>query len=126
MTGATPSLARIGSHLGRWSIGWGGVLNVVSVGLGVAAVLALAEPEVMLDALWVTLAIGAFVFTLAVALVRLVVGSIFIFVVMLQEAFREGEPFEMELLDLAEWPLLVTISLIVTFMAHRLATTTRR
>jgi signal transduction histidine kinase len=108
-------------------VGLRGWLNVLSVGLALAAIAELADPELLLDGFWVTLAIGAFVFSLGVAILRIALGALFVIVytVMSTEP-GEGGALDFELLDLAEWPLLVVISIIVTVMAHRVTTTAKR
>lgn len=104
-------------------VGLGGLLNVASLALVVAIVAGLSDVELLLNAFWVTLAIGAFVFTLRVALLRVALGSLFILPFFVSEA---GGLAGIELQDLAEWPLLLVILILVTFMADRIRTTSQR
>jgi signal transduction histidine kinase len=98
----------------------------MSIGLAVAAVLQLAEPELLLDLFWVTILIGAFVFSLTGALVRIALASVFVIGYTFVEAGGLGPPAQFEVLDLAEWPLLIVILILVALLADRLATTARR
>ena len=104
-----------------WRIGVRGLLNVASLALVVAIVAGVADSELLLDAFWVTLVIGAFLFTLRVALLRVALGSLFILAHFVVEA---GGLAGIELTDLAEWPLLLVILILVTLMADRVRTTT--
>lgn len=104
-------------------VGIRGLLNVLSLGLALATMARLAEPEILLDAFWITLAVGAFLFSLRVALLRILLGSSFIVAYSLAQA---GGVADLELLDLSEWPLLVLISIVVALMAHRVSTTAQR
>lgn len=107
-------------------MGLRGVLNVLTLGLALAAIVELADPELLLDGFWVTLAIGAFVFSLGVAILRIALGALFVIAYSVMSAEPGEGGFDLELIDLAEWPLLVVISLIVTFMAHRVSTMAKR
>ena len=84
----------------------------------VAIVGGVADSELLLDAFWVTLVIGAFLFTLRVALLRVALGSLFILAHFVGEA---GGLAGIELTDLAEWPLLLVILILVTLMADRVS-----
>ena len=106
--------------------GIGRLLTAASLGLALAIVAGWADPDILLDAFWVTLAIGAFVFTLRVALLRILLGSLFDIAYSASAASGHGGAMEIEPLDLAEWPLLAVISIIVALMANRVSTTARR
>ena len=125
-TSGLASVGRVVSAPRRPHFGAGTLVNVLSVGFAVAALARIADPEVMLDGLWVTLAVGAFVFSVVVALVRIAIGAAFAISIMATEADTEAIGMPIELLDLAEWPLLLAISIIVTLMAHRMSTTANR
>lgn len=107
-------------------LGMGRLLTAASLGLALAIVAGWADPDVLLDAFWVTIAVGAFVFTLRVALLRILLGSLFDIAYSTSAASGHGGAMEIEPLDLAEWPLLVVISIIVALMASRVSTTARR
>src|SRR3989304_6227748 len=109
------TLSASGPPAHAWRIGVRGLLNVASLALVVAIVAGVADSELLLDAFWVTLVIGAFLFTLRVAL-----GSLFILAHFVVEA---GGLAGIELTDLAEWPLLLVILILVTLMADRVRTT---
>lgn len=108
----------------RFTVGL--LLNVLSIGFALAIATAIGEAELMLAGLWLTLVLGAFVFSIRVALARIIVGALFVLAYMTAEAIAEAGGLQIELIDLAEWPLLLTISIIVALMAHRLSTTSRR
>jgi signal transduction histidine kinase len=86
----------------------------------------LAEPDVLLDLFWVTILIGAFAFRLPAALLRIGLASIFVVGYTFVEAGGLGPPSHFEVLDLAELPLLIVISILVAVLADRLSTTARR
>lgn len=102
------------------------MLDALSIGLAVAAVMQLAEPDVLLDLFWVTILIGAFAFRLPAALLRIALASIFVISYTFVEAGGLGPPSQFEVLDLAELPLLIAISILVAILADRLSTTARR
>src|SRR3989304_1284344 len=110
------TLSASGPPAHAWRIGVRGLLNVASLALVVALVAGVADAELLLDAFWVTLVIGAFLFTLRVALLRVALGSLFILAHFVVEA---GGLAGIELTDLAEWPLLLVILILVTLMADR-------
>src|SRR3989304_4417533 len=116
------TLSASGPPAHAWRIGVRGLLNVASLALVVAIVAGVADSELLLDAFWVTLVIGAFLFTLRVALLRVALGSLFILAHFVVEA---GGLAGIELTDLAEWPLLLVILILVTLMADRVGTTTQ-
>jgi signal transduction histidine kinase len=120
------SLERVVGPWRRPHLGAGALVNVLSITFAVAALAHIADPEVLLDGLWVTLAVGAFFFTVVIALVRIAIGAAFALRVMAADADPETLGVPVELLDLAEWPILLAISIIVTLMAHRMSTTAKR
>src|SRR3989304_570218 len=116
------TLSASGPPAHAWRIGVRGLLNVASLALVVALVAGVADAELLLDAFWVTLVIGAFLFTLRVALLRVALGSLFILAHFVVEA---GGVAGIDKTDLAEWPLLLVILILVTLMADRVRTTTQ-
>lgn len=114
--------------IGSWSLGPTAIrrlLNGISMALVVAVFAQIGDTDLVLDALWVVLAIGAFVFGLRRTLVR--IASVFGIVVAYSAAAQAGlvRPIAFELLDLTEWPLMVVIAMVVALMADRVATTAR-
>jgi signal transduction histidine kinase len=85
----------------------------------------LGDTEILLQAMWVTLAIGAFLYGLRTALSRILVAAV---VALAYSAITAslGLPPEIEPLDFAEWPLMVAISVIVAVMADLLSTSSKR
>jgi signal transduction histidine kinase len=113
-----------------WSLGLSPVaarrlLNVTTVVVVFALLLKVGDPEFLLDAIWLTLVISAFVFGLRATVIRI---AAILALVVTSAAVNIGfaGPMETELADLTEWPLLVVISTVVALMADRESTTSRR
>jgi signal transduction histidine kinase len=102
------------------------LLNLITVVLATAALIQWGDPDLILDALWVTIAIGAFLYGLRASLARIVVATAVIVIDSAMVAMDAGQGFELDLLDLTDWALLIVISIVVAIMADRLASTARR
>jgi signal transduction histidine kinase len=101
--------------------------RVVDLACGVFAValfLRLADPEILLQGLWLTVAIGAFIYGLAAALWRILVATI-VMVAYLAVSDAVGVPPTEEQLEFTEWPLMVAIAVIVAVLADRVSTSAR-
>jgi signal transduction histidine kinase len=101
--------------------------RLVDLACGVFAValfLRLADPEILLQGLWLTVAIGAFLYGLAAALWRILVATI-VMVGYLAVSDAVGVPPTEEQLEFTEWPLMVAIALIVAVLADRVSTSAR-
>jgi signal transduction histidine kinase len=101
------------------------ILNVTTVVVVAALLLNIGEPELMLDAVWITLAISAFILGMRATVVRMVA----ILVLIEGSALANiglAQPMESELADITEWPLMIVVSTIVALMADRVSTTARR
>jgi hypothetical protein len=80
------------------------ILNVTSALLVLATLAGWGDPDLVLDALWVLLAVGAFVFGLRMTIVRILVVTFIVVSVSLATAMIGGvPPAEIEPLELA-WP----------------------
>jgi signal transduction histidine kinase len=101
------------------------LLNLLTIVLAGAALFRLGDPDVLLDALFVTIAIGAFLFGLRASLARIVIATGVIIVTSSIVAMDAGRAFELDLLDLTDWALLIVISIVVAIMADRLAASAR-
>ena len=113
-----------------WSLGLSPVvarrlLNATSLVVVAALLLKVGDPEFLLDALWVTLAISAFVLGLRATVVRMA-GILILFASSAAVNIGFARPMERELLEITEWPLLMVISMVVALMADRVSTTARR
>ena len=97
------------------------VLNAALVLLILATFINWADPDVMLDALWVVLAVGAFVFGFRMTVVRIGIVLAIKVIYLTWSASSQGRPLDLEVVELTEWPLVVTISLIVALMADRVS-----
>jgi signal transduction histidine kinase len=84
------------------------------------------QADVLLDAVWVVLAVGAFVFEFPMTILRilLVMGLKVLYIGV--SALSHGQPLELDLFELTEWPLVVVISVIVALMADRVSGMARR
>ena len=100
-------------------------VDVVCAALAVALFLGIGDPEMILQALWLTVAIGAFTYGLRAALARIGIAA-FTMIAFLGVASAVGlEPTE-EQLEFTEWPLMVVIAVIVAILADRVSTSARR
>src|SRR5688572_2504987 len=100
------------------------VVDIVCAVLAIALFLGIGDPEIVLQALWLTVAIGAFVYGLRAALARIAVAGA-VMVVFLWIAMAVGVPPTEEQLEFTEWPLMVTIAVIVAVLADRVSTSAR-
>jgi signal transduction histidine kinase len=101
------------------------LLNLTTVVVIAALLLKVGDAEFLLDAVWVTLVISAFVLGLRATVVRIVMILV---VIEGSAAVNIGfaQPMEQELGDLTEWPLMIVISTVVALMADRVSTMARR
>ena len=100
----------------------GRLLSVATVTLVALIFLGWGDPELELNALWVTIAIGAFIFGLRQTVLRIVVFTAIVAGFSAVTASATG----FEFFELTEWPLMILISLIVAFLADRVTTTAAR
>ncbi len=98
------------------------LLTLATIVLLALVLLGWGDPEVVLNALWVTIAIGAFVFGLRQTILRIIVFTVIVAGFAALTARETG----LEVLELTEWPLMILISLIVAVLADRVTTTATR
>jgi signal transduction histidine kinase len=123
-TGGTGVL-RDGWLFGLGPTGVRRLLNVAVLALVVATLAQLGDQDLVVDILWVTLAIGAFVFGLRLTIIRIaVVTGIVLGYSVIEQAVLD-EPSEIEILDF-EWPLMVGLSILIAVLADRVATIARK
>ena len=123
------SSGRTGILRDGWLFGLGptGVrrlLDAAIVALVVAILAQWSDPDLVLDVLWVTLAVAAFVFGLRGTIARILVVTV---VVLGWTAVRGSvfdQPTEIDLLD-PEWPLMVGLSILIAVLADRVSTIAR-
>jgi signal transduction histidine kinase len=101
------------------------IVDATCAVLAVALFLRLGDPELLLQALWLTVAIGAFLYGLRAALIRIVVATL-VMLGYLGLSSAVGVPPTEEQLEFTEWPLMVAIALIVAVLADRVSTSARR
>jgi signal transduction histidine kinase len=90
----------------------------------IALFLRVADPEILLQGLWLTVAIGAFLYGLTAALWRIAVATA-VMVGYLGVSEALGVPPAEEHLEFTEWPLMVAIAGIVAVLADRVSTAAR-
>jgi signal transduction histidine kinase len=113
-----------------WSLGISPVLarrllNATSLVVVAGLALKAGDPEFLLDALWVTLAISAFVLGMRATVFRMA-GMLVVLEGSAAAGIGLAQPVETELADLGEWPLMIVISTLVALMADRVSTMARR
>jgi two-component system sensor histidine kinase UhpB len=101
------------------------LLDAVLVGLVLAMLAGWADPDLVLDAMWVTLAIGAFVVGLRGTVVRIALITLIALAAWAGAWVLSGQPSDSEVLD-PEWPLMVALSILIAVLADRVSTTARR
>ena len=86
--------------------------------------LRLADAEILLQGLWLIVAIGAFLYGLIAALWRIAVAAgVMVVYIAVSDAF--GVPATEEQVEFTEWPLMVAIAVIVAVLADRVSTSAR-
>jgi signal transduction histidine kinase len=100
------------------------LVDIACAGFAVALFLRLADPEILLQGLWLVVAIGAFVYGLAAALWRIAVAcAVMVAYIAISDAV--GVPATQEQVEFTEWPLMVAIALIVAILADRVSSSAR-
>ncbi|HSL76078.1 MAG TPA: sensor histidine kinase [Candidatus Limnocylindrales bacterium] len=90
----------------------------------VALFLRLADPEILLQGLWLIVAIGAFLYGLVAALWRIAIAAgVMVLFIAIGDAF--GVPPTEEQVEFTEWPLMVSIAGIVAVLADRVSNSAR-
>ncbi len=123
-TSGRTGILRDGWLFGLGPTGVRRLLNAAIVGLVVAILAQWGDPDLVLDVLWVTLAVGAFVFGLRGTVARILVVT----VVILGSTAIEGSVFDQETeIDLfdPEWPLMVGLTIVIAILADRVSTIAR-
>jgi two-component system, NarL family, sensor histidine kinase UhpB len=113
-------ILRDGWLFGLGTTGVRRLLNVAVLALVVATLAGWGDPDLVVDVLWVTLAIGAFVFGLRRTIIRIVVVTVVVLGYPVVEEAVLHQPAEIEILDL-EWPLMVGLSILIAVLADRVS-----
>ena len=94
-------------------------LDATGLAIGIATYIQLADPDLLLHCLWIVLVLDAFAFGFRSAVIRL--GIAFSVVVSYAILATLDGPlgFPVADLDLAEWPLMMIIAIVVAVMADR-------
>lgn len=100
------------------------LVDLAGATFAVALFLRLADPEILLQGLWLTVAIGAFVYGLRAALWRIAVATV-VMIGYLALSKAVGVPPTEEQLEFTEWPLMVAIAVIVAVLADRVSNSAR-
>jgi two-component system sensor histidine kinase UhpB len=114
---------------GLGAVGTRRLVDGVTVGLAVALFARVADQEILLQAAWVVAGIGAVIYRFFSAVMRIVlVGAATAAYTLVSSAV--GNPVEPQLIpeppDFAEWSLMLSIGLLVAFLADRIGTVARR
>lgn len=104
------------------------LVDAVTLGLVIATFARLGDYEVLLQALWVIAGIGAAIYGFRAAVVRIAMVAVAALLYTMVSASL-NQPLDREVgetLELAEWPLMIAIAIIVAFLADRIATSASR
>jgi len=109
-------------------VGMRRLVDAATLGLTVATFARVADYEILLQALFAIIGIGAVVYRFAAAVARIVlIGSAALVYSIV--ASGVGDPLEPDVFDFgdyAEWPLMVGIALVIAYLADRIGTSARR
>jgi len=111
------------------AVGMRRLVDGVTVVLAIALFARVADQEILLQAAWVVAGIGAVIYRFFPAVMRIaIVGAAATAYTLVAAAV--GNPVEPDLIpeppDFAEWSLMLSIGVIVAFLADRIGTTARR
>ena len=115
--------AEIANWLNRYPRQTQLILDLAAVVFAIGLFAQLGDPDVLLHAVWVILALGAFAFGLRPTLTRLTLatGALVVYFLIAGDSVDVEHRFVD--LDPAEWPLMVVIAFIVAVMADRVKKT---
>ena len=108
---ATPRLLRV-------------LLDLVFLLSALGAFAQVWDPDILFHMIWVVLALEAFLFGLRPTATRIAIAGLLLLGYFNLATLQPGAD-EVMVLDLAEWPLMLVIAVIVAVMADRLSTTSR-
>ena len=113
--------------MGMGAAGIRRLVDGATLGLLIAALARLADPEILLQAALVIAGIGAVVYRFLGAIVRIfVVGAAALAFTLVSTTMAVSvEQDVVEAADFAEWPLMMGIAAIVAFLADRIGTSAR-
>ncbi len=100
------------------------LLDLAFLVTAVSAFAQVWDPDVLFHLIWVFITLQAFLFGLRAAAMRIVIAGLLLLAYFNLATLGPG-PNRMLALDLAEWPLMLVIAVIVAVMADRVATTSR-
>jgi len=101
------------------------VLDAILAALLLVLLAGWVDPELILDALWVTLASGAFVVGLRGTIVRILLCSVVVFGAWAIEALLSGQMSESDVID-GEWALMTALTILIAVLASRVSSTAQR
>jgi signal transduction histidine kinase len=115
--------------IGSWSLGPARIrllLDAAAFTLALALFTQVGDPDYVLDGLWITVAVGGFVFGLRRVVVRIAAVLAVMAGYSVAADYGAVRPLAFELLELTEWPVILVIAMIVSVMADRVSATARR
>ena len=101
------------------------ILDLIAVSPAIPLFARIGDPEIPLQTLWLAVALGAFLYGLAPAIARIGIATL-VTVGYLWTSVAFGVPPNEEHFELTEWPLMVSIAIIVAFLADRVSSSARR
>ena len=101
------------------------LLDVAFAVTAIAAFGQVWDPDVLFHVIWVILTIEAFLFGLRGTVIRTVIAILLLLLYFNMGTLRGPDAPVLAMLDLAEWPLMVTIVGIMVILAERVAATSR-
>ncbi len=101
-------------------------LDAVAVVLAVATFFQVGDPDLLLHAIFLILAIQAFMGGLRPTLLRIIAGTIVVFGYSSFANASTLQPVELMPLELTEWPLMVAIAVLVAVLADRVSVVSAR
>jgi signal transduction histidine kinase len=96
------------------------LLDIAALGLLLAIFARVGDIEVLVQALWITLGVGALFYGLRVAVMRIVLAALLVV------AYFVALSVPLATIEVEEWPLMIGVSLIVAILADLSATSATR
>ena len=122
---AISTIRSMGNRLARHPRLVQALLDVVFIATAAATFGQLWDPDVLFHLIWVILAIEAFLFGLRETAIRIAVAMVLLLGYFYLGTIEGPDGPNIVALDLAEWPLMAVIAVIVAVMADRVAHTSR-
>lgn len=123
--GGLRAAVRVGGPPALGPVAMRRLLDVIGYVLAFATFVRLGDTEILLLTLWVTIGVGAFLYGLRTALLRITIAAIVAFAYTVIVYSLEST-VAIDELDFTEWPLMLLISITVAILADRISTSAQR